>query len=411
MIRHLLSLLTAATALTTAATEPEVFPEYTRFTPLPSAVSANGEKYISCFEDEMYVKLFDQNLNEKTRITLPTPEEYTLAYWTQQRQFRPSDPTFIQTVERGGILEIDGNDLNISLNQAIEYLSKWGPADKATFNGETVIATDYFQQEYFGTKYISHFYKLVNGRWTEFDNEYKQGDWGNYGDWEERQEETRVISSDVIAEMELLHDGADVNKIYATQTFFNNDNKFEYIAPVCEVAEYTTEEDGRREGGQTLVTTTFEVKSQEGTKLMTLTIPEEYRYIGRYYGYTKDYVKGMIIGNKKYIIVDMLKATLVYDIDGTSGIKAPAMVVEGSMNVHPTLPRRGETVTVDLGAAAQPGCRIAVTAANGRNALNLQAKAGETSVNIPTTSLSSGMYIVTVNNGTSSTEAAKIIIR
>lgn len=244
--------------------------------------------------------------------------------------------------------------------------------------------------------------------------------WYEYRDdpnspWGTRQE-NRVTHSagSWEADMILEFNGSEPVYISATQTFFNNDSKFEFIVPKYELKDFQYETETYRRGGQDLCITAFDIKSQDGATLMTLTIPDEYLT-----GISNN-VDAIIIEDKKYLIVDFHTegsteygegAKLVYDIDGTSGVKAPAMVMKGSLNVHPTLPRRGETVTVDLGAAAQPGCRIAITATNGRNALNLQAKAGETSVNIPTSSLSSGMYIVTVNNGTSSTEAAKIIIR
>lgn len=245
--------------------------------------------------------------------------------------------------------------------------------------------------------------------------------WREYRDdpnspWGAGHEYTETLWGDDASEMIVDCNGSAPDYIRATQTFFNNDSKFEFIVPKYELKDFQYEGETSRISGQTLLITAFEIKSQDGATVMTLTIPDQYIKANRYggNGINSD-VSAIIFKDKKYLIAtfydELEEAYLFYDIDGTSGVKAPAMVLEGSMNVHPTLPRRGESVTVDLGAAAQPGCRIAVTAANGRNALNLQAKAGETSVNIPTSSLSSGMYIVTVNNGTSSTEAAKIIIR
>lgn len=410
MKKHL-TLIAAAAATLSAAAGPAVFSNNADINAMPEEVSFNGENNIVCGVRDEYFKILDTDLKEKVHIKLEGMSEYQLKQWRQSREYTYADPTLESTTETGGIIEIDGNDLNISLNQALDYYNQnWpGYAEKGTFNGETVIVTAYFEEGYYEKKYVRVFFKLVDGRWTEFQNNYQMGEWGPYGDWTEREEEIRTYTTSLASDIDFDINGKELHSAYVTQTLFNNDKNFEYIVPMYKKTTFSEETKYEKWGGETLVCTGFEVKSQDGSTFLKLDIPEEYQSSNYYV--SEPYVTAMFVGTKKYLLLKLNGNTVVYDLDGMSGIKAPALVVEGSMTVHPTLPRRGETVTVDLGTAAQPDCRIAVTAVNGRNALTLKAKTGESSVSIPTASLASGMYIVTATNGTSATEAAKIIIR
>lgn len=247
-------------------------------------------------------------------------------------------------------------------------------------------------------------------RWSQ-EREYDYndaGEWGPYGKWSEVNEytysERPKLFSYTISEL----NGVESIGVAATQTVFNNDSDFEYLIPKNTIVSTTYENAYGRGGGEYLYQTGYTVMSQSGTALFDIDLPNGY--------HTEDsHVNISIIGDKKFLIVNAEKTDatsrgdyeteylIIYALDSNSGISAPKIVSTG-MKVSPRLPRRGESVCVDLGETAT---RVDLIGANGAKVRSVAVEGNNRSVNIPTDGLAPGVYVVTAN----SREAAKIIIR
>lgn len=210
---------------------------------------------------------------------------------------------------------------------------------------------------------------------------------------------------------------------YATQTLFNNDDKYEYVMPIVEAleADRIINEYGEvTVDGQVLRTTGFKVMSEDGSTINTVYLPEGY--------YLQNYDL-LTVNDKSYILVAAIHKVntesqseyggnniqynsynLIYAIDKeSSSVKSVSAPIK--VTVHPTTPERGTCVDIELEADTIDGGLITVTSASGKVIMNQNIAAGTTHASIDTSSLERGLYIVTVNNGKASRESTKIIIR
>lgn len=272
------SLLTLATglALSASAAEPiTIDSDY--LTLIPAIVASDAQEFLALHDDKSIIVL-NSNIAPVANITLPETREITLNRWTQERMSQPKDLTLINTVTTNDVLEIDGQDLGITLTQALNYLQQWSAAETATIDGETVICTEYARSEFFGKTYPRHYYKLINGRWTRVICEYQDGEWGPYGEWGEVRDDSYTTTyGNSLRNPDLYSNGGLFESISVTQTFFNNDSKFEYIIEDNDIVEYTEERDGYRSGGDRIRTKGYLINNEDGTTLHTITLPAEYK--------------------------------------------------------------------------------------------------------------------------------------
>lgn len=418
MKKLLLPLLCPVLALPAIAAEPTIFNGDNEIRILPSQLAVDGREYIfitGSDKSNSYesITVYDSNLSNVAEIKLQEPTSVELKQWSQQRKYVCKDATLIQT-DAGLVLEIDGKDTGITLNQALNYIKENYSSFAKTFtlDGETIIVSNFYHTDYFGEKYPADYWKLVNGRWTNYMCQYELGDYGPYGPWAEIEEYTTTTKYPNVTRAYLKAGGMEYNSLSITQNLFNNDSKFEYIVPKCKVVDYERPEiNGQRGGGQQIVATGYTVLSQDGNTLMQIDCPAG--YYGCIYSSGCDF-DIVILDNKKYVALDATKDNehyyLMYRLDDFGGVKAPSIFKTG-MKVSPTLPRHGESVNVELGAEALPGCHISVVDIDGREARRINVAPGNSSTAISTSGLAAGTYVVTVNNGTNSREAAKIIVR
>lgn len=204
--------------------------------------------------------------------------------------------------------------------------------------------------------------------------------------------------------------------LYATQTLFNNDDKYEYILPIIEPVDIDVPygDDGRVEG-QILVCTGFKVVSEDGSTVCSVDLPSGY-YIDGFYN-----MDLMVLSDKAYLclsVVDDLDVThyaktayqLVYAIDKEkASVKSVGAPIK--TRVYPTTLERGTLVNIDLAEDSVSGGIINVTSVSGNVVMSQKFVAGTNHASIDTSSLNRGLYIVTVDNGKFSRENTKIIIR
>ena len=190
----------------------------------------------------------------------------------------------------------------------------------------------------------------------------------------------KTISSPHITDIELANQ-YDIY-LYATQTLFNNDDKFEYIE--------------KFDNG------TFNIVSENGKILQTVTLPDIYTSVS----------KLLILDDKAYIIAtdDHEENSYAYPITrtatGVNSVGAPQKLL-----VSPTVASRSEQINVEIGGDSSASREITVVNAAGQTVVRKKLAAGEKSVTIDSSRLSRGMNIVKVSNGSEPAECCKIFIR
>ncbi|MDE5997912.1 MAG: T9SS type A sorting domain-containing protein [Muribaculaceae bacterium] len=103
--------------------------------------------------------------------------------------------------------------------------------------------------------------------------------------------------------------------------------------------------------------------------------------------------------------------TAFYRIDGFNS-NVSLVSIAPSAKIGPRAPRKGEKVTVSVDSdLIATDCMIQVVSASGQTVYDAKIPAGQSQLEISTTGLSKGVYVVTVSAEGVSKEAAKIIIR
>lgn len=198
-------------------------------------------------------------------------------------------------------------------------------------------------------------------------------------------------------------------RVAVTTAFFNADDAVEYIVPVY--TPYTVVEEKQSDYAMyyyikdTYMPTSLCVKSDNGTTVATINFAEYY-YPGS--------IRLFEIGDIKYMSINYRESdsdmTAVYRIDKSTGSLQMACQ-PAKISVSPSVVDRSMPVTVTLGESNGKPMTLAVTGTDGVCHLRRQLAPGVSSAEIATGSLPSGMYVVTVSDGVTTTEHSKIIVR
>ncbi len=224
-----------------------------------------------------------------------------------------------------------------------------------------------------------------------------------------------------------------------SQTFFNDDEKFEYVRYKAELSEgagdnmaispggyespleilfgiTSTDRDGDGEDDMRsthygIHYTGIEVITEDGEVIHSFPLPDEFTERAAieffksdnsilaqlsFYGYND---------NNEY-----LKILRFYRIDKASGI-AEIVKEERHIAAYPNPASKGTTITLDLSDNSRSSRIIYVTDLNGVNVYRQKVDAGASTATIPTEGLTSGVYIVSVTENDRVSETCKIIIR
>lgn len=178
-----------------------------------------------------------------------------------------------------------------------------------------------------------------------------------------------------------------------TQTLFNDDVKYEMVLPVYD--EYFT-------NGERLING-FKIVNDEGQVLYQNTFSEKIPSVQSYFYRIGDSVYLEFNYDYKhlgcYLIEPGKSSSSMNLITLPKGLKAMPNVARASENVNLTFPEIAETRTVSL------------VNTSGRVVRTDRIAAGIGSYSLNTGNLAPGLYVVTLSDGTTSIETAKIIIR
>lgn len=204
-------------------------------------------------------------------------------------------------------------------------------------------------------------------------------------------------------------DTGSETRVAVTTAFFNSDDAVEYIVPVY--TPYTVVEEKQSDYAMyyyikdTYMPTSLCVKSDNGATVTTINFAEYY-YPGS--------IRLFELGDIKYMSVNYRESdsdmTAVYRIDKSTGSLQMACQ-PAKISVSPSVVDRSMPVTVTLGESNGKPMTLAVTGTDGVCHLRRQLAPGVSSAEIATDSLPSGMYVVTVSDGVTTTEHSKIIVR
>ena len=384
---------------------------------LPGKYTAKGSTLLvfDSYNDDDYTTsytIYNENLIEIASFTTPVPPTYELTSWRQEKQQGPIGISIAGFNSESSPVEIDGETFGLTTGQILEFVkNNWSQDTKITMLfGQTVIVVPngYYYQEIYGDRYPLEIIRMIDDQWFHCWVDYQYEDWGPTNIWGERYEDTDTRTPSYPVSLTLLSEYNDDTDIDVTQTLFNSDDKFEYCIPVVRVADFSEEDVHYRRGGQRLEYTGFDVYSNDGTIVRQFRFPE---------GYYAEYLdlNAMTLNNINYIVAEEVRKgdeyfSLVYRADGTSSASAPALI-QRSASVSPTAPQRGQTVHVDLGVEAKPGCSVSVVNAQGREVNRINVAEGNNAAEIRTDSFDRGVYVVVVKNGNKKQEVTKIVVR
>ena len=186
--------------------------------------------------------------------------------------------------------------------------------------------------------------------------------------------------------------GGDHFEIIVSQTLFNDDAEYEYVAPIV------SNDDDEEDKIIGLV-----VKTESGKELQKIKVAEGHHF---------SELQLTIIGDKKYLTVesyddDRNDYCTYYNIDKTSGLRQVGEPVK--VSVSPVIINQGESVNVKVGET-KGNASITVSDIQGRTVYTTVAN--ESGVYpIPGSVMSKGMNILTVKTPGKSTHSSKVIVR
>ena len=263
--------------------------------------------------------------------------------------------------------------------------------------------------------------KVVEKReWDENTQKYT-------GEWVKEEE---LYSSESLHYMLPIHigqifDPEDVSLLFATQTFFNNDEKWEFLRPVYTEtinpnSYYTYEKDRDGDGEIDYKQTryenkmkAYEVVSEDGNVLTTIAVPEADYYTPLAIQWDGETYFGISVTTEIEEDEDYYyeRFTNIYSIDKNAS-RVKEIASTPAMRVSPALAERNSTVNVTLDAeTAKNGGELVITDSNGRTVGRSYVEAGQTSVPVTTDRMGSGVYNITLTEKGQKVENARIIVK
>jgi hypothetical protein len=239
-----------------------------------------------------------------------------------------------------------------------------------------------------------------------------------------------VIHPVLIGQWDDIDDGFADDGFIATQTLFNNDDKWEFIRPIYkeviyEDYYYDSEQDRDGDGEIDYKRTRYsdkivgyQIVSEDGNVLASLDV-EENDYCGlAVIMWDEDVYLATIIEKKvesddEEDYYDRYETYMVlYTIDKNTTNISKINATAPAMRVSPALANRNSTINVTLdGEAATRGGELIITDSNGRTIGRNRVDAGQKSVTMSTDRMSTGAYNITLTEKGKKIDNARIIVK
>lgn len=360
-------------------------------------------------EDEYNVQLFDGNLQPIKNIELPAPGSVIYCSFTEETGI--SAPAEVFEANRS----IDYAWTDISLEDFRNLVYDWGYQREEQHGDEIWFISDngtgnFFMWEIFGYKYPYNPYIYnVSERKGGYAHIYWEGkDFQFTGKYREPVTVNEGRHSSAIVKLYPTSQICDdYSTLLVSQCLFNTDAAYEWLQTVVEPVTLDIETPAKRIKGERALVTGYKVMSDNGKTVAEIKLPHGLS------GDSWSVDLYMMDNGNNYLCIqcdDFMteeRVYIFYQVNSETG-SVQQMGAPVKVGVSPTAPRRGTPVSVDLGAV-QGMCTVELVASDGR-VVSRQRTAGDKAV-IETGSLASGLYIVMVNDGKSTREATKIVVR
>lgn len=438
----------------------------TRF--IPGQYMKNGEAAIYFSDDEYGYKdggsrysaeIFDFELKPLKSFNFPILRPY--CKFEERASTGTQEKSRVINERRFAINEADGipstSDMEARKNAFINYIYE---TLRYTDPTVTLASLQNGSRVQDNSVFINVPFQKGNG-WHEFEEYLKtieaylepSGMWGfayNYyiqiqkynGEWSTRTWEDVPISNFCTPhcnDVAKLNDWNGGVYLPFSQTFFNDDEAFEYVRFKAEVAEggesnFSSVSDGSqspeeylfgitdtdRDGdGETdhkrtvfgVHYTGLEVVNENNQVLYTFPMPDNAEGKPSVEFFKSD---NSILAQVNYNWHDeqgrYVQTVRFYRIDKSTGSVAKVIKEENHITARPNPASKGTPVVVDLPASTSERT-IRVNALNGSTIMSLKIEADETRVSVPTDNLPSGIYLITLSDKGHTTETCKIIVR
>ena len=394
---------------------------------LPGEIAKDGKTFLYSYTDEMdyetretHYYVYDEDFKVvKEFVTISVPgDEYS--YQRVTRQNIPVSATVERKDHYSVPFEIDGEAKAFPIETVLKTLKEEGAEWEIVTledGSQVVAAPEYFESTYFGKKYPKYYYGQGDDNlWYYFMVSYDVTR-APYGEWGE----PRIYQSTVrYAQKVYVNITVGIAEDHHTLTRGVFCDDVCYVLPEYRKVEFNNEytyEDTdwvyEKVWGYRSEIRAFKAYDSSGNVVATIEIPDGYSADSQ----TLDFFK---LNEKRYITIDIMKPgtteygydefTVVYRLDGDSNVTRVA--ITPSTKVSPRAPKQGERVTVSFDESSIGSQKtINVVSLSGRNVYSTKLPAGESSIDIDTSRLSQGMYVVTVSADGKNQEAAKIIVR
>lgn len=195
-----------------------------------------------------------------------------------------------------------------------------------------------------------------------------------------------------------------------SQRIFDSGAKYEYITPAALV-------------GNDKFVSGIAIMQEDGKTLSTLNFGNG-EYLSSIHKADDDFpIEVLLIDSKCYLLLKLWKddpnghagelsiiRMYSFDIGNISTSIKKLKDIPVQMKVTPTLPKMNETVKVDLADLKSPS-KLSVIDSNGKVCFAQSIKAGQESMEISTSGMPAGMYIIRVTDGNKEVDNCRIIIR
>lgn len=405
---------------------------------IPSSYSSDGKAYLVIdnddYDEDRQLIVYDDKLNKVKTINVPAPETHQSYNVIKEREMVIIAKLWRRDKEQLEIWE-DNVDLS-TLDGAKTYL-----AEHRDFRVDSISVVEdstflftfqedyYYYHEYdqFGRKYPTNFYAYVEKDAALYGiNQIFSTEESYTGEWTERTETDTYKSSynGHIGIGEWYMNGANDHggaTLDLSQTLFNNDDTYEYIAPIYTLGNTNVYEGDRDYDGVTDrisyhysdYMSGFKIVSDNGNTLQTVNMPEntELEEINLY-----------SINDEKYICCSTRSLnrntddsydyySIFYTITPGSGTAIKQVGEPMKTKVRPTIADRNETITVELDGNGNGEKEIFVSNAAGQTVYKTKVAAGQKTVKINASGLSRGMNVISVKGSKGKADNNKVFVK
>ena len=435
-----LAFATATDAQMVVTSRMELGSPYDYALSIPKEFSFDGKPLITMYDnsDEKNLLIYDENLNlvKQVDMTKSFSFDYSLTYQDEVRhvtnvkekektqtnlnmtfeewQSRQSmlDPSFTPSALT---IQVQGNE-----DSVITYKSNYT-------NYEYL----YFAYSTFGVKYPKLYWLASKGNMYECKTNYEV----EYSDWQvtntytqnkqERLDRIRLCNINLN-----YGDGRANNYFIASQTLFNDDEKFEYIIPKYKLSKnsnvggypsdiHTGQENESIDTVQTtciseesnLYLAGFQVVSSEGNVIKNI----DFEAGEGVSSIDLDYAFVITIGSNTYLSFDGYdsndkRATLFYKINRTTSDIKKVKVASNSMLVSSTAQEHNAIVNINFTDENNGGSNIVVTSTNGVKVKQLAVRSNQKSVQFSFVG-NAGVYCISRVQKGKISEVKKVLIK